>query len=137
LPWDLGVGEPGLEVRLDAAQDRWFARMRRDMPESVPMPYGWSTALRRAGLVDVTARTFLLDRPAPLSPREAEHVLGRLLSLLDRDGLDDLLDEDDRDVIRRVTDPQDPVSRSLRAELFLLAARTVYVGRRPAPITGM
>ena len=28
LPWEVGVGEPGLEIRLDAAQDRWFARMR-------------------------------------------------------------------------------------------------------------
>jgi hypothetical protein len=30
LPWDLGVGEPGLELRLGAAQERWFAAMRRD-----------------------------------------------------------------------------------------------------------
>ena len=50
LPWDVGVGEPGLEVRLEAAQDRWFARMRAALPGSVPMPYGWTEALRRAGL---------------------------------------------------------------------------------------
>ena len=50
LPWDLGVGEPGLELRLDLAQDRWFKAMRDSLPGSVPMPYGWTDALhpRRA-----------------------------------------------------------------------------------------
>lgn len=40
LPWDIGIGAPGLQVRLDAAQDAWFARMRAELPGSVPMPYG-------------------------------------------------------------------------------------------------
>src|SRR5690242_10582545 len=48
LPWDLGLGEPGLELRLDAVQDRWFAAMRAGIPGSVPMPYGWTEALQRA-----------------------------------------------------------------------------------------
>jgi len=130
LPWDLGVGEPGLELRLDAAQDRWFARMRRDLPGAVPMLDGWSTALQRAGLVDVTARSFLLDLPAPLGSRELDHVLGRLRGFTDRDGREDL-PEEERAVLRRVTDPEDALHRRIREDLFLLAARTVYVGRRP------
>jgi len=130
LPWDLGVGEPGLELRLDAAQDRWFARMRRDLPGAVPMLDGWSTALQRAGLVDVTARSFLLDLPAPLGSRELDHVLGRLRGFADRDGREDL-PEEERAVLRRVTDPEDALHRRIREDLFLLAARTVYVGRRP------
>lgn len=130
LPWDLGVGEPGLELRLDAAQDRWFTRMRRELPGAVPMPHGWSTALQRAGLVDVTARSFLLDLPAPLGSSELDHVLGRLRGYADHDGREDL-SEEDRDVLRRVTDPEDALHRRIREDLFLLAARTVYVGRRP------
>lgn len=131
LPWDLGVGEPGLEMRLDAAQDRWFTRMRRDLPGAVPMSYGWSTALSRAGLIDVTSRTFLLDRPAPLGARDIEYVLTRLQSMLDRDSHTGLMDTQDRDLLRRVIDPDDAVHRSVRADLFLLNARTVHVGRRP------
>ncbi|MBA2554126.1 MAG: class I SAM-dependent methyltransferase [Geodermatophilaceae bacterium] len=131
LPWDLGIGEPGLEIRLDAAHDRWFTRMRRDLGGALPMAYGWSTALRHAGLVDVTARSFLIDLPAPLGPGESEYVIGRLRSLLERDGLEDLVSAEDRDILRRLTDPEDAVHRSVRSDLYLLAARTVYVGRRP------
>jgi SAM-dependent methyltransferase len=32
LPWDVGVGEPGLQDRLVAAQGTWFHRMRTEMP---------------------------------------------------------------------------------------------------------
>jgi SAM-dependent methyltransferase len=66
LPWDLGVGEPGLELRLEAANDRWFTRMRAELPGSTRMPYGWTEALRRAGLVEITTRTTLREQPAPL-----------------------------------------------------------------------
>lgn len=134
LPRDLAAGEPGLELRLDVAQERWFTAMRRDLPGARPMRYGWSSALARAGLVDVTARSFLLDRPAPLGARDAGHVLARLQAVLDHDGDMGLLAEADRELLRRVVDPDDPVHRSVRAELFLLTARTVYVGRRPPQV---
>src|SRR6266702_3593717 len=35
LPWDVGVGEPGLQDRLVAAQGTWFHRMRTEMPGAV------------------------------------------------------------------------------------------------------
>lgn len=130
LPWDLGVGEPGLELRLDAAQDRWFARMRGDLPGAVPMSYGWSRALRQAGLVDVTSRSFLLDRPAPLGPPEAEYVAGRLRGFLDRDSLVGLIGEQDREVLARLTDPEDAMNHGSAEDLFLLRVSTVHVGRR-------
>lgn len=132
LPWDLGVGEPGLEMRLDAAGERWFARMRRDMQGSVGMPYGWPRALRLAGLSDVTSRSFLLDLPAPLGPREAEHVARRLRGYLERESLAALIGEDDRKVLGRLTDPEDPVNHGSAEDMFLLAAYTVHVGRQPA-----
>lgn len=130
LPWDLGVGEPGLELRLDAAQDRWFAQMRRDLPDAVPMPYGWPRALRRAGLVDVTARSFLLDLPAPLAPPEADYVMDRLRGFLKHESLTELISAQDRDVLGRLLDPDDPISHRISKDMFLLAASTVYVGRR-------
>ncbi|HEY3632152.1 MAG TPA: class I SAM-dependent methyltransferase [Jatrophihabitantaceae bacterium] len=67
LPWDVGVGEPGLETRLIAAGQRWFERMRAELPGDVRMPYGWGTALQRAGLHAVRTRTVLTEQPAPLA----------------------------------------------------------------------
>lgn len=129
LPWDLGVGEPGLEVRLDLAQERWFAAMRRDLTGSVALPQGWPAALAEAGLVDVSARSFLLDRPAPLPAAAVDLVVERLRGFLDRDELRDSLAAEDQVTLRRLTDVDDELHRRLRDQLFLLAVRTVYVGR--------
>lgn len=38
LPWDLGFGEPGHELRLQLAEDRWFAVMRISLPDPRPCP---------------------------------------------------------------------------------------------------
>jgi len=129
LPWDLGVGEPGLEVRLDLAQERWFAAMRRDIPGSVPMPMGWPAAFREAGLADVSTRSFLLDRPAPLPAAAVDLVVERLRGFLDRDELGEALVAEDQDTLRRLTDLDDELLARIRDELFLLSVRTVCVGR--------
>jgi SAM-dependent methyltransferase len=132
LPWDLGVGEPGLEVRLEAAQDRWFARMRAELPGSVPMPYGWTTALRRAGLVDVTSRTTLLQRPVPLSEADRTRVLdslGHRVGWLRPAGL---VDPADLAAWDRLLDPEDPAYLGRRDDLYSIEARTVHVGSQPA-----
>ena len=52
LPWDVGVGRPGLAARLIAARDAWFVRMREEMPGSVRLPIGWTSALGVAGLTE-------------------------------------------------------------------------------------
>lgn len=132
LPWDVGVGEPGLEVRLDAAQDRWFARMRAELPGSVAMPYGWAEALRRAGLVGVTSSSALLERPAPLGDGD---VAAAVAGLVDRLGWlhpTGLLDPADLAAWDRLLDPADPAFLGRRGDLHSLEARTVYTGHRPA-----
>ncbi|WP_238011294.1 class I SAM-dependent methyltransferase [Dactylosporangium sp. AC04546] len=130
LPWDLGVGEPGLEVRLDAAQDRWFARMRAELPGSVPMPYGWPEALRRAGLDDVTTRTFLLERPVPLSAADRERVVAQLGKRLEWLRDTDLLTADDRRTWDRLLDPDGPDWLGHRDDLHSIEARSVQLGTR-------
>jgi SAM-dependent methyltransferase len=84
LPWDLGIGEPGLELRLDLAQDRWFAAMRAALPGSVDMPYGWTDALQRAGLAEVTTRSVLTEKPVPLSDEDREQVVNQFQHRVDR-----------------------------------------------------
>ncbi len=84
LPWDLGLGEPGLELRLDLAQDRWFAAMRDALPGSVPMTYGWTDALSRAGLVDVTTKSVLTEKPVPLSDADRADVVAGFQHRIER-----------------------------------------------------
>jgi len=130
LPWDVGVGEPGLELRLDAAQDRWFTRMRAELPGSVPMPYGWSTALRLAGLRDIVTTSALFEEPAPLTPAARSTVLSSLSHRVDRLTEAGLLDDADARSWGLLLDQDDPAWLGHREDLFSLTARTLYVGRR-------
>ena len=131
LPWDLGVGEPGLEVRLEAAQDQWFARMRAGLPGSVRMPYGWAEALRRAGLADVTSRTTLLERPVPLSGQDVEGVVAKLTHRVDWLRPADLLSGEDLAAWDRLLDPAAADYLGRRTDLQYVEGRTVHTGRRP------
>ncbi|KAB1915641.1 methyltransferase [Micromonospora sp. AMSO31t] len=131
LPWDLGLGEPGLEGRLHAAQDQWFARMRADLPGSRRMPYGWTEALRRAGLSPVTTRTTLDEQPPPLPDSARRAVLADLHGRVDRLRPTGLISAADLDAWDRLLDPGDGQWLGHRADLFRLGARSVHVGVRP------
>ncbi|SFP10922.1 Methyltransferase domain-containing protein [Amycolatopsis arida] len=128
LPWDLGVGEPGLEDRLTAARAAWFARLRADIPDAVRMPYGWASALHRAGLAQITSFSYLVDHPAPTTPPVRDYVLERMSWLADVG--DELLAPGDRDAVRLLLDPDAPEYLGARDDLYLLSARTVHTGRR-------
>ncbi|NYH80027.1 SAM-dependent methyltransferase [Actinopolyspora biskrensis] len=129
LPWDVGVGQPGLEERLLAARQTWFRRMREEMPGAVRLPVGWTTALGRAGLDEITSWSYLVDRQAPATGPVLNVVLRRLrwlreaawteCSAADVDALDQLLDEDG------------PNYAGGRDDLYYLSADTVYVGTKP------
>jgi SAM-dependent methyltransferase len=131
LPWDVGVGEPGLEVRLDLAQDRWFAAMRAGLPGTVRMPYGWTEALRRAGLVDVTTRSTVLESTVPLDPYERERVVEMLTHRVDRLRPSGLLAPEDLATWDALLDPDGPDWLGRRTDLFRLSARSVHIGVRP------
>ena len=153
LPWELGIGEPGLELRLDAAQDRFFAAMRAGLPGTVPMPYGWTDALRRAGLVDVTTRTVLTEKSAPLSDEDQERLINQFRQRIEwldpaastghghgsvghghGHGHGDFpaeqgLSADDLVVWRRLLDPADSQYLGRRTDLAVLSARSIHVGQ--------
>lgn len=128
LPWDIGVGEPGLQDRLNAARDIWFARMRADMPGAQRMSYGWGTALAKAGLAEVTSFSVLTDHPAPATPAVREAAVEWLTALSER--MDEDLLESDRDAIKALLDPAADTYVGARDDIFLLSASTVYRGRR-------
>jgi SAM-dependent methyltransferase len=130
LPWDVGIGAPGLELRLDAAQDAWFGHMRAALPGTIPMPYGWTEALRRAGLVDVASRSTLLEKPPPLATHDAGRVIAGLAARVDRLRQTDLMTSADLSTWDRLLDPVDDAWLGHRGDLYSLEVRTVHVGRR-------
>lgn len=121
LPHDLGVGEPGLEARLQAANDAWFNGMRARLPGSVRMPYGWGEALRRAGLSEVTSRSWLLE-PEPDLARITDKFHHRAPRLHEAGFLSDA----DAAAWATLLDPGSPDWLGHRTDLFHLEARTVH-----------
>lgn len=132
LPWDLGIGDPGLELRLEAANDRWFTRMRDELPGAVRMPYGWTEALRRAGLTGVTTRTTLREQSAPLAEPDRQQLADRFTQWVDRLRPTGLIDPADLATWDRLLDSADRAWLGQRTDLFRLTARSVHVGTRPS-----
>lgn len=130
LPWDVGVGRPGLEARMENAQHTRLAALRAGLPGTVPMPYGWQEVLRRADLIDVQSVGFQINRPAPpgsLVMENALHTLGHQAADLVELGL---LDSEDAGVWRRLLDPDDATWLGRRTDLYQLTLRMVHFGDR-------
>lgn len=129
LPYDLGVGEPGLQDRLSAARAQWFVRMRENTADSVRMSGGWNLVFSEGGLVDVTAFSYLIDHPAPPKQAVRDWAVSQLKWYDEVAG--DVLHPADRRTVKRLLDPQDQAFLGLRDDVFLLTANTVHLGRKP------
>ncbi|MER6992069.1 methyltransferase domain-containing protein [Saccharopolyspora hirsuta] len=130
LPHDLGFGRPGLQTRIDAAMSERFNQMRAELPGSVATVETWADMLRTAGLDGTRSRTFLVDRPAPLADGARRWLRGTVERY--RHGLQDHLDAEDLATLDRLLDPADPLGLDQRPDVFLLTAKTVHFGRKPA-----
>ncbi|MGW0615836.1 class I SAM-dependent methyltransferase [Streptomyces sp. NPDC002788] len=130
LPRDIGIGRPGLQARIDALEEEWFTRMRKDLPDHVAEPENWPALLSAAGLRHTRTHSFLLDLPAPASDRARAHVIASLTRF--RETLAEELDTDDRATLDRLLDPEDKASLHHRQDVFVLAAHTVHTAVRPA-----
>jgi len=130
LPWDVGVGVPGLEARLEAAAGHWYTAMRGRIDTHKPLPYGWTTAMHRAGLVTVTQRTYLIELPAPLSTIARRRALSWLTGRVDQAASAAALSDADLAAWERLLNPDDPEWLGHREDVHLLEARTVHIGMR-------
>ena len=128
LPFDIGLGRVGLESRLDEARSLWFADMRDEL-RGPALPYGWPEVLRRTGLVDVRARSFLAELAPPLDDLGRQMAERHLTSALNE--LGDRLAADDRDTLTRLLDRDDPAHVGRRDDLMVTAVRTLNVGTAP------
>ncbi|MER5434437.1 class I SAM-dependent methyltransferase [Streptomyces sp. NPDC002588] len=124
LPRDLGIGRPGLEARVDALQEEWFARMRAGLPGVVDETEDWPALLAAAGLKHARTRSFLLDLPAPASERARAYIAASLDRM--REVFADAMDPEDRAVLDRLLDPDDAAGVHRRPDVFVLAAHTVH-----------
>ena len=129
LPRDIGLGRPGLQSRLDAVQEDWFAVMRAELPGSTPVVEDWPAMLTAAGLTDVGSFTALLDLPAPLDASARTFLLDHLTRL--REAGSEALDAEDRKTLDALLDPESPQGILRRPDAFLLSATTVFTGIRP------
>jgi SAM-dependent methyltransferase len=128
LPWDLGIGEPGLGSRLTAARDNWFVGMRAEMPGVKSLPVGWNKALEAAGLTGVFSFSYVIDHPAP-APDEVRQSVADWLSWMVGVSEDQLSDTD-RETVARLLDPADAAYVGARDDVFILGASTVYLGQK-------
>jgi hypothetical protein len=130
LPDDCGIGEPGLETRLAAAQEEWFWSEVRPAGATVRRARGWNVLLGDAGLIEITTRSFLLDVPPPLDAPTRQGI--RAVFERELNTLGDRITDDDRTTLTRLLDDDDPESVMRRPDLFVLNVRTVHAGTVPA-----
>ncbi|MDN0198444.1 class I SAM-dependent methyltransferase [Streptomyces sp. S.PNR 29] len=128
LPRDIGIGRPGLQARLNAAEEEWFTEMRASLPGHVAQAEDWPALLAAAGLKHTGTRSFLLDLPAPASDQARAYVAAYLSRL--REGIAESLDATDRSTLDRLLDPDDAASVHRRPDVFVLTADTVYTAVR-------
>jgi SAM-dependent methyltransferase len=128
LPRDIGIGRPGLESRIGAAVEEWFARMRAELPDAKDEGEDWRAMLAAAGLTPSGTRSFLLDIPAPLPAAVREQLVSGFA--WQRRMVEEVLPADDLAVLDRLLDPEDPEGLLRRPDAYFLTARTVFTARK-------
>jgi len=101
LPLDIGIGEPGIESRIQAAFTKWFAadRLKRGR-----VPFGWSRVLRNAGLSEIKVVSFTYQLSPPFSPMQTDYLRKFLRGKADLEHLD----ASDKATLLRITEPGTP-----------------------------
>ncbi|OPC84554.1 SAM-dependent methyltransferase [Embleya scabrispora] len=127
LPRDIGIGRPGLQARLDAAHEDWFAELRAGLPGARAAVEDRPAMLARAGLVPTGTHSFLIDLPSPLDALPREHLHAELTHR--RALLADRLDAQDLATLDALLDPDADTGILWRPDAFYLAATTIHTAR--------
>lgn len=128
IPAEVGVGRAGLAERVERAAATWIATMGSNGHEGSP-PSALPGAFAAAGL-EVAAEHLVDVRIAAPLPDEARRIVAGFLTRM-ADTYTDLLDEDDRDALRQLADPESPNTLLTRADAFYATSRHLYL-LRPA-----
>jgi ubiquinone/menaquinone biosynthesis C-methylase UbiE len=128
MPYDLGLGVPGLEGRLAAAHAQWFANWRSSLPEVTAYPYGWTHMLREAGLNSVDPRSFLYEFASPLEDYQIEYLKTALSRHPHDSGSPQLLASQDIQTLEQLLDAASPHYVFKRDDLHGIVVETIYGG---------
>jgi SAM-dependent methyltransferase len=129
LPFDIGLGEPGLDERLNAVRAWEFAQLRPSIPGSVAYPFGWTRLMRDADFTQVTARSFLFEAFPPFDTDLSEFLLRHWGRLLEEAEIRARLSPDDQNVLVQLMDPHSQYFLLGRNDLYFVKVSTVYVGQ--------
>jgi SAM-dependent methyltransferase len=122
LPDDIGLGQPGLEDRCDAALNQ---EHRAEMPY---LGGDWGPLLTGAGFTGVTEQVFEIDLTAPLLPAARRYARESLRR--SRERLDGRLAAGDLAVLDALIADDGPHSVLTRPDLGVRGARTLWTGTR-------
>lgn len=128
LPIDIGIGQPGLEDRLDVAFEAWFHTHVRGGDGVVAYPFGWTQLLRDAGLANVTARSFMLEVLPPLQTVQVEFMSNLLRRWVESDERRGFIIQEDADTINKLLEPNGPKYAFNRQDLHYMEGVTVFLG---------
>lgn len=129
LPFDIGLGEPGLDERLNAARAWEFAQLRSSIPESAAYPFGWTRLLRESDFRHVTARSFLFEALPPFSTDLSAFLLRHWGRMLEETEIRAQLSPEDQNVLAQLIDPDSPHFMLRRNDLYFVKVSTVYMGQ--------
>lgn len=102
-----------------------------DLPHARRMPYGWTEALRRAGLAPATTRSTLREKPVPLQRADRLAVVAELAHRVDQLRPTMLVQDGDLAAWQRLLDPYDNAWLGHREDLSSIVARSVHIGLCP------
>jgi SAM-dependent methyltransferase len=129
LPFDIGLGEPGLDERLNAVRAWEFAQLRPTIPDSTEYPFGWTRLLRDADFTHVTARSFLFEALSPFNADLSEFLLRHWRRFLEDLEIRARLSPDDQNILVQLMDADSPYFLLGRNDLYFVKVSTVYVGQ--------
>lgn len=130
LPFDIGIGEPGLDTRLNVAYAQEFAMVRPSIENNVPYPAGWMQLLHEAGFSAVTPHSFVFELRPPFDNEQAAFVLRQLSTPLEKPGMRERVSADDQHTLELLTDPHSPHYALKRTDLYFVKVSTLYVGQK-------
>ncbi|GHO60776.1 class I SAM-dependent methyltransferase [Ktedonobacter robiniae] len=128
LPFDVGLGDPGLEGRLGVSHAQRFANWRGSLPKGVAYPYGWSHMLREVGLNSVMPKSFLHEFASPLEASQKDYLEAWLSGCLHDPEHKHRLSTQDISTLEQLLDPASPQYVFARDDLHGIVVETMYVG---------
>lgn len=128
LPFDIGMGQPGLDERINVARAWEFARVRPSIPDAVPYPFGWTQLLRDAGFPQAMARSFIFEALPPFDDDLGNFIVRHWRHPLEEAETRARLSPEDQQVLEQLVDPHSSHYLLKRSDLHFVKVSTVHIG---------